>query len=484
MELYQRSLTDLRDLFQSGEATSLLIVETCLDRIKRHNDALNAFIEVFAEEAVLEAKRWDERRERGEDLPPLAGIPIAVKDVILVKGKRTTAGSNILRDYVAPYDATVIKRLKDAGAIIIGKTNLDEFAMGSSTETSAFGPTRNPWNLEKVSGGSSGGSAAAVASGMVPAALGTDTGGSVRQPAALCGVVGLKPTYGRNSRFGVVAYASSFDQVGVFAHSVDDVVLVQGVIQGRDPRDATSLEADTVISELMSDEVKGLKIGIPKEYFVEGMDEHIKTLVNEAAEVWKNGGAEVVEVSLPHAEYALAAYYLIVMSEASSNLARYDGVRYGHRAEADALDELYKKTRGEGFGTEVKRRIIMGTFALSAGYYDAYYKKALQVRAKIREDFDRAFQKVDLILTPTSPSVAWDLGEKFNDPLTMYLSDIYTISLNMAGVPGMSIPVGFAHGLPVGAQLIAKPLDEYEIYKAAKYYEEHTHWHKQMPPLG
>ena len=282
----------------------------------------------------------------------------------------------------------------------------------------------------------------------------------------------------------MVAYASSFDQVGVFAHSVDDVVLVQGVIQGRDPRDATSLEADTVISELMSDEVKGLKIGIPKEYFVEGMDEHIKTLVNEAAEVWKNGGAEVVEVSLPHAEYALAAYYLIVMSEASSNLARYDGVRYGHRAEADALDELYKKTRGEGFGTEVKRRIIMGTFALSAGYYDAYYKKALQVRAKIREDFDRAFQKVDLILTPTSPSVAWDLGEKFNDPLTMYLSDIYTISLNMAGVPGMSIPVGFAHGLPVGAQLIAKPLDEYEIYKAAKYYEEHTHWHKQMPPLG
>jgi aspartyl-tRNA(Asn)/glutamyl-tRNA(Gln) amidotransferase subunit A len=472
------TISDLKLAMENGETTSFEIVSACLRRCDELNGALKAFIEIFEKDALAEAKKWDDARASGVELPPLAGIPVAVKDNILVKGKKATAGSKILSEYVAAYDSTVVERLKKAGAIILGRTNMDEFAMGSSNENSAYGPVKNPWDTNKVPGGSSGGSAVAVAAGLVPAALGSDTGGSVRQPAALCGVVGLKPTYGANSRYGLIALASSLDQIGVFAKTVEDVALVESVIGGHDPRDATSVKHEMPKFEIADAHANGLKIGIPKEYFLDEMDSEVRARVEEAKNVFADGGAEIVEISLPHTEYALAAYYVVMPCEASSNLARFDGIRYGKPAESNSLEERYVRTRSEGFGSEAKRRIMLGTYSLSAGYYDAYYKKALQVRAKVREDFDEAFKRVDLILTPTSPSVAWNIGEKFNDPLTMYLSDIYTVSVNLAGLPGLSLPCGFAHELPVGVQLIGKPFSENEIYRAGAYYQKKTDWHK------
>ncbi len=483
MNVATATIHELKRAMEMGETTSVEIVKACLARCEEMNGALHAFLEIYQDEAMTQARRWDKVRADGKELPVLAGIPIGVKDCILVKGHTASAGSKILSHYTAAYDATVVERLKKAGAIILGRTNMDEFAMGSSTENSAYGPTKNPWDTNKVPGGSSGGSAAAVAAGLVPAALGSDTGGSVRQPASLTGVVGLKPTYGRVSRYGLIALASSLDQIGVFAHDAKDAALLLEVIGGRDSKDATSVETDVTIPELISTDVKGLKVGVPKEYFMEGMDAEVRARVEEARDVLVRGGAEVVEISLPQSEYALAAYYVIMPSEASSNLARFDGMRYGAPEESATLEERYVKTRSAQFGREAKRRILLGTYALSSGYYDAYYKKALQVRAKIREDFDKAFQDVDVILTPTSPSVAWDIGEKFDDPLTMYLADIYTVSVNLAGLPGISLSCGFAHDLPVGVQLIGKPFDEYTLLRAGAYYQSMTDWHKQSPQL-
>ena len=435
---------------------------------------MNAFIWVSGT-AIDEAKEIDLRREAGEELSVLAGIPIAVKDNILVQGWEITAGSQILENHKGAYDATVIERLKNAGAILIGRTNMDEFAMGSSTETSHYGSTKNPHDRTKVPGGSSGGSAVAVAAGFVPCALGSDTGGSVRQPASLCGVVGLKPTYGRVSRYGLIPMASSLDQIGPFTNTIEDAALVMEVIEGKDENDATSIElASTTAPELIEPDVKGLRIGLPKEYFVEGMDEEIRMRIDEAVKKFEAAGAIIKEVSLPHAKYALAAYYIVAPSEITSNLGRFDGLRYGYHSQGSNLLDTYERTRGEGFGPEVKRRIMLGSYTLSAGYYDAYYKKALQVRSLIKQDFDEALKEVDVILTPTSPSVAWDLGAKFDDPITMYLSDIYTITANLAAIPAISIPCGTAHGLPVGLQLMGKAFDEHMLYRAGMWFEKNT----------
>jgi aspartyl-tRNA(Asn)/glutamyl-tRNA(Gln) amidotransferase subunit A len=434
--------------------------------------------------SLAEAREIDRRRLSNEELPPLAGIPIAVKDNILVQGRKATAASKMLENYEAAYDATVIKHLRNAGIIIVGDTNLDEFAHGSSTENSAFFATKNPWNTKKVPGGSSGGSGAAVAAGFVPAALGSDTGGSIRLPAALCGVTGLKPTYGRVSRHGLIAMASSLDQIGPFGRTVDDVAEIFSTIAGPDDFDATTIHgADYIVPELIPSDIKGLRVGVPKEYFVDGMDEEVKKTIVDAIEIFKTNGAEIVEISLPHTEYALAVYYIIMDSEVSSNLARFDGLRYGHAADGKNLFETYLKARGEGFGPEAKRRIILGSFALSKGYSDAFYKKASRVRALIRRDFDEAFKRVDVIVGPTSPTIAWDIGAKFSDPLTMYLSDIYTVSANLAGIPAMSLPCGFSQGLPVGLQLMAKPFDETCLFRAGKFYQNMTEWHIRQPNL-
>ncbi len=454
-----------------------------MDRIQAHNESIGAFLEV-SETAMEDAKHTDHARLRGEELGPLAGIPIAIKNCIQVQGWKTTAGSRILESHAAAYDATVIERLRAAGAVLIGATNMDEFAMGSSTETSHFGKTKNPWDKTKVPGGSSGGSAAAVAAGFALGALGSDTGGSIRQPASLCGVVGLKPTYGRVSRYGLLALASSLDQIGPFARTVEDAAMILEAIEGDDPRDATSVAgAETCVPELLPEDVAGLKLGVPKEYFIDGMDPDVKKSVREAIELLEKSGAEVHEISLPHTEYALATYYIIQPCEASSNLARYDGMRYGYAPTGDGLLDTYTRARGEGFGAEVKRRIMLGSYALSKGYYDAYYKKALQVRTLIRQDFDEAFKHVDAIVSPTSPCVAWSLGEKFDDPLAMYLADIYTVSINLAALPAMSVPCGFAHDLPVGLQLIGKPFGEATLFRIGKRYQSITDWHTRTPTL-
>ncbi len=482
MDVSTMTIKDIKEAIASKKATAEEIVKACLDRIEE-NKELNAFIEV-AGDALDQAREIDKRLANGEDVGVLGGVPIALKDNMLVQGWKTTGGSMVLEGHRSAYDSTVAKRLKAAGAILIGRTNMDEFAMGSSTETSHYGPTKNPWDLEKVPGGSSGGSAVAVAAGLVPVALGSDTGGSIRQPASLCGVTGLKPTYGRVSRYGLMALASSFDQIGPFAHSVEDAALVMEVIEGRDGQDATSVELkDTTVPELLGKDVKGLKIGIPKEYFVDEMDSGIKKLVMDAVSEFEKAGAQVKEISLPHAEYALATYYIVMPAEASSNLGRYDGLRFGYHSCGENLIETYERTRGEGFGKEVQRRIMLGSYTLSAGYYDAYYRKALQVRTLLKQDFDEALKQVDLIITPTSPSVAWGLGEKFNDPITMYLSDIYTITANLVSVPAMSIPCGFVHDLPVGLHLAAKHFDEYQLYRAGAFYQSVTDWHKRMPEL-
>jgi aspartyl-tRNA(Asn)/glutamyl-tRNA(Gln) amidotransferase subunit A len=489
-EITDLSAVELRERLARGEISAPEVVEAYLQRIRALDPQLHAFLYVDAEGALMQARKVQEQvlaRSRGSeaDLPPLAGIPVAVKDNMCTKGVPTTCASRILEGWRPPYDATVIERLRKAGAIILGKTNLDEFAMGSSTENSGFGPTRNPWDLTRVPGGSSGGSAAAVAAGLAPLALGSDTGGSIRQPAALCGIVGFKPTYGRVSRYGLVAFASSLDQIGPMTRTVSDCAVLLNVIAGNDPRDSTSANLPCPdFTQALRPEVRGLRIGIPRECFVEGLQPEVREAVLQAADLFSSLGAICTEISLPHLDYALPTYYLIAPAEASSNLARYDGVQYGYRAPAGDLYTMYARTRREGFGPEVKRRIMLGTYALSAGYYEAFYLKALKVRTLIKRDFDAAFQDHDLILMPTSPTVAFPLGEKVTDPLQMYLNDIFTIPVSLAGLPGISIPCGFANGLPIGLQLVGRAFDEETVLRAAFTFEQHTGYWKARPPLG
>lgn len=475
------TVRQIRDAVREGKLTATEIVEATLADIKKRDEKIGAFLETFDDAALAQAKKIDEMKKSGEDLPALAGVPVAIKDNMLYKGHISSAGSKMLAEYRSAYTATVVERLEKAGAIIIGRTNMDEFAMGSSTETSAFKKTGNPWDVTTVPGGSSGGSAVAVAAGFVPAALGSDTGGSIRQPAALCGVVGLKPTYGRVSRYGITALASSLDQIGPFTQTVEDAAMIMEAIEGKDPHDATSADlTETTVGELLTPSFEGLRVGVPKEYFIEGMDPDIRKVVMEAIDVFKKGGAEIIDISLPLTPYALPTYYILQPAEASSNLARFDGLRYGTRAPGN-LEESYLRARGEGFGPEVKRRIMLGSFILSAGYYDAFYKKGLAVRAAIRKELDEAFKEVDIIIGPTSPAVSWKLGEKFNDPIAMYLNDIFTAPANIAGTPGISVPCGFVKDLPVGLQLQAKPFGEATLLRAAAAYQKVTTWHTYHP---
>ncbi|MDZ7316284.1 MAG: Asp-tRNA(Asn)/Glu-tRNA(Gln) amidotransferase subunit GatA [candidate division KSB1 bacterium] len=461
--------------FQAGKISCRETVSAYLTRIAE-NAELNAFITILGDAAIAQAEKVDAKIQAG-NAGKLAGMVLAVKDLIAMRGAPTTCGSKILSNYYSPYDAAVIEKLAAEDVIFIGKTNLDEFGMGSSNETSFFGPVRNPHDPQRVPGGSSGGSAAAVAANLCTAALGTDTGGSIRQPAAMCGVVGLKPTYGRVSRFGLVAYASSLDQIGPITRSVDDAALLLSIIAGHDPRDSTSV--DVPVDDYLSYLDRGvdkLKIGLPKEYFGPGVEQEIINAIERQVDLLKSGGAEIVEVSLPHTEYAVAAYYLIASAEASSNLARYDGARYGFRhPEAKTMQEMYIKSRSDGFGAEVKRRIMLGTYVLSAGYYDAYYRKAQQVRTLIKRDFEQAFQQVDCLLTPVSPTTAFKIGEKTGDPLQMYLSDVFTVSCNLAGLPGLSVPCGRdRNGMPIGLQLLAKPFDEGKLIAVGNYIESNN----------
>ena len=481
MTIYDLTLTGLRAGLDKREFSAVELTNAYLERITATNPDLNTFITVCNETALAEADAADQLIASGQ-ASPLTGLPIAAKDIFNTSGLRTTCGSRILENYVSPYDATAIARLKAQSAVIIGKLNMDEFAMGSSNENSAFGPVRNPWNTDCVPGGSSGGSAASVAAHQAAAALGTDTGGSIRQPASHCSVVGLKPTYGRVSRYGVVAYASSLDQVGPVTRNVRDCALLLQAIAGYDPSDSTSVDTPAPDYQAsLTGDLKGLRIGLPQEYFITGLDDDVRRAVEQAAATYRDLGAEIVEVTLPHTAYAVACYYLIATAEASSNLARYDGVRYGLRADnTENLIDMYMQSRAAGFGTEVKRRIMLGTYALSSGYYDAYYLKAQKVRTLIRQDFLTAFEKVDTLLTPVAPTPAFRLGEKVNDPLQMYLSDIYTIPVNLAGTCAMSLPCGFStDGLPIGLQLIGKPFDEATILRAAHAFEQATEWHKR-----
>ncbi|MFL5446498.1 MAG: Asp-tRNA(Asn)/Glu-tRNA(Gln) amidotransferase subunit GatA [Myxococcales bacterium] len=465
-------LSALCRALERGETKPSDALESCLRRIEKVDGKIHAFLRLTAEEARTAAKASDERRAKGAPLSPLDGVPIGLKDIFCQEGVETTAGSRILAGYVPPYDATVVRKLREAGAVLVGKLNMDEFAMGSSTENSAFGPTRNPWDLSRTPGGSSGGSAAAVAARMVPGALGTDTGGSIRQPAALVGSVGLKPTYGRVSRFGVIAFASSLDQVGPFAEDVRGAALLLQAIAGRDQNDQTSsLRPVPDYTAALEDGARGFTVGVPAEYFGEGLDLEVEQSVRSAIDALERDGAKIVPLSLPNSPHAIAAYYIVATAEASSNLARYDGIRYGPRAQGQrSLLDLYERTRAEGFGAEVKRRILLGTYALSAGYYDAYYLRAQKVRALIRRDFDRAFAGgVDAVVSPTAPTPAFKLGEKIDDPLAMYLNDIYTVSVNLAGLPGISVPSGFSKaGLPIGLQLVGRPFEEATLLRLAR----------------
>jgi aspartyl-tRNA(Asn)/glutamyl-tRNA(Gln) amidotransferase subunit A len=474
LELNGLTISSLRKLIASREISAVEVCREALDRIEQLSE-LNAFITTTAESALADAERIDRAAEKEEPLPKLAGAILAIKDNMVIRGVRTTAGSRILFNYKPPYTATVVERLQAAGAIVVGKTNLDEFAMGSSTENSAYGPVKNPWDTTRVPGGSSGGSAVAVAAGMVIGALGSDTGGSIRQPASLCGVVGLKPTYGRVSRYGLIAFGSSLDQIGPLANSVQDAAAILSVIAGRDPNDSTSsdIEVDDYSAAIAGD-VRGLRVGVPREYYGRGLDPEVKETIEAAIKKFEELGAKIVDVNLPHTEYAVPVYYLIATAEASSNLARFDGVRYGFRAEeAGSLKEMYSRTRDQGFGAEVKRRVMLGTYALSAGYYDAYYGKAQKVRSLIERDFRNAFTSCDVIATPTAPTPAFKLGEKTDNPLEMYLSDIYTITANLAGVPGISLPCGLSSkGLPIGIQLIGRQFDEATLLRAAHNLEQ------------
>lgn len=485
MELYSLTIHQLHELLSKREVTSQEITESVFKRIESVEEKVNAYITLTPELAMEQAKQADENIRQGK-LGSLTGIPLAIKDILCIKGVRTTCGSRILKNFIAPYDATVIKKLKEKDAVFIGRTNMDEFAMGSSTETSHFGITRNPWDLERIPGGSSGGSATAVPADECIAALGSDTGGSIRQPAACCGLVGLKPTYGRVSRFGLVAFASSLDQIGPMTKDVRDAAILMNEICGYDPLDSTSVNIEVPdYTQILGRGVKGMSAGIPQEYFIEGLDGEVKIAIKEAIKVLEGLGMEIKEVSLPHTEYAVAVYYLIAPAEASSNLARYDGVRYGYRTKESAgLLEMYKLSRSEGFGTEVKRRIMLGTYALSAGYYDAYYKKASQVRTLIRNDFENTFRECDVIITPTAPTPAFKIGEKVDDPLKMYLSDAFTIPANLAGIAGISIPCGFSsQGLPIGLQILANSFQEEKLLQVAYAYEQHTTWHSKKPNL-
>jgi aspartyl-tRNA(Asn)/glutamyl-tRNA(Gln) amidotransferase subunit A len=484
-ELHEKTSVELSALLRTGEIGTREVVQAALERIDAVDGRVKSFLTVTRDEALARANEIDRRRAAGESLGPLAGIPFAVKDNFCTRGVRTTCGSRILPDFRPPYSATVVDRLEAAGAILLGKTNCDEFAMGSSTENSGYGPTFNPWDLTRAPGGSSGGSAAAVAAGEAPLALGSDTGGSIRQPAALCGIVGLKPTYGRVSRYGLVAYASSLDQIGPMSRTVGDAAFLLQAISGHDPLDSTSV--DLGVPDYRASckaDVKGLRIGVPKEYLGSGVDDSVAGLVRSGIETLCSLGATAEECSLPTTEYGLAAYYIIAPAEASSNLARYDGVRFGHRTRRQAGHVgLMEKTRDEGFGDEVKQRIMIGAYALSAGYYDAYYKRAQQVRTLIRRDFDLAFERFDVLITPTSPTVAFKIGEKSADPLAMKLADVCTLPVNLAGLPGISIPCGFSDGLPVGLQIIGKPFEEETILRAAYTFEQSTDWHKRRPAL-
>lgn len=485
MKFHSLTIQEIRQKLNSGELTSVELTRACLERIKATDDKLNAFITVCEDEALAAAAVADQQLASGNGAL-LTGIPVAVKDIFNTLDIRTTCASKILADYVSPYDATTITKLREQGAIIVGKLNMDEFAMGSSGENSAVGAVYNPWDTQRVPGGSSSGSAAAVAAGQVVATLGTDTGGSVRQPASHCGVVGLKPTYGRVSRYGVVAFASSLDQVGPVAGNVEDCALMLGVVAGYDPADSTSVDCPVPdYLENLKAGVAGKKIGLPKEYFIDGLDPDIKKAVNTAIETYRQLGAEIVEVSLPHTDYSVASYYLIAMAEASSNLARYDGVRFGTRQDGgEGLIGMYQQTRTAGFGDEVKRRIMLGTYALSSGYYDAYYLKAQKVRTLIRQDFQDVFEQVDLLLTPVAPTPAFKIGAMTNDPLQMYLSDIFTIPTNLAGTCAMSLPCGFSEdGLPIGLQLIGQPFAEAEMLQAAYAFEQATDWSDRVPEL-
>ncbi|AEH49429.1 Asp-tRNA(Asn)/Glu-tRNA(Gln) amidotransferase subunit GatA [Parageobacillus thermoglucosidasius] len=486
MSLFDHKISELHTLLQKKEISVSDLVDESFRRIGEVEDKVQAFLTLNEENARAKAKELDDKLSKEEnDFGVLFGIPIGIKDNIVTKGLRTTCASKILYNFDPIYDATVMERLNEAGAITVGKLNMDEFAMGSSTENSGFQLTRNPWDLERVPGGSSGGSAAAVAAGEVPFALGSDTGGSIRQPAAFCGVVGLKPTYGRVSRFGLVAFASSLDQIGPITRTVEDNAYLLQVIAGLDPMDSTSANVEVPnYVEALTGDIKGLKIAVPKEYLGEGVAEEVRQSVLDALKVLEKLGATWEEVSLPHSKYALATYYLLASSEASANLARFDGVRYGYRADnAKNLIDMYKQTRSEGFGNEVKRRIMLGTFALSSGYYDAYYKKAQKVRTLIKQDFEKVFEKYDVIVGPTTPTPAFKIGEKTSDPLTMYANDILTIPVNLAGVPGISVPCGFVNGLPVGLQIIGKHFDESTVYRVAHAFEQATDYHKQKPAL-
>jgi aspartyl-tRNA(Asn)/glutamyl-tRNA(Gln) amidotransferase subunit A len=481
-DLHRLSIEQAGGLLARGKISSVELTRAALERIHATDSSVRSFITITDDVAVRQAHEADTRRARGET-GPLLGIPVGIKDMILTQGIRTTAGSKILGNFIAPYDATVTRKLLDAGAVCVGKLNCDEFAMGSSTENSAYQVTRNPWDLERVPGGSSGGSAAAVAARQCLGTLGTDTGGSIRQPAACCGIVGIKPTYGRVSRYGVIAYASSLDQVGPMANTVTGCAHMLRAIAGHDPHDSTSVDRpvpDYVAT--LAGAVAGLRIGIPREYFVEGMDPEVEQAVHAAVRVLEQLGARVTPVSLPHSEYAIPAYYLIATAEASSNLARYDGIKYGLReAESAGLLTMYQRTRATGFGTEVKRRIMLGTYALSAGYYDAYYLKAQRVRTLIRRDFEAVFAAQDVIVTPTTPTTAFRIGEKTADPLQMYLSDIFTTSVNLAGLPGLSLPCGFdTAGLPIGLQIVGRPFEEERVFQAAYAYEQATEWHQRQ----
>ena len=486
MELYELTIHQAHQYLRAGETSSVELTQACLERIEAVDERIRAYLTVTDELALAQAQEADRRRREGED-NPLLGIPLAIKDVICMQGAPTTCGSRILENFMPPYDATVIERLRKAGAVILGKTNMDEFAMGSSTENSAFGPTHNPWDLSRVPGGSSGGSAAAVAADECLGALGSDTGGSIRQPASFCGIVGIKPSYGRVSRYGLVAFASSLDQIGPMGKDVRDCAILLQAIAGHDERESTSmpLEVPDYLAALEgAEDLAGVRIGVPQEYFIEGMQPAVEEAVREAIGVLAELGAEIVEISLPHTEYALPAYYLIAPAEASANLARYDGVRYGFRyPQAEDMWDAYRKSRQFGFGAEVKRRIMLGTYALSAGYYDAYYLKAQQVRTLIKEDFDRAFEEVDLLVAPVSPTVAFRIGEKVDDPLQMYLSDVFTLSMNLAGICGASVPCGFADGLPIGLQLMGAAFDEPTVLRVAYAYEQATEWHRMSPAL-
>lgn len=506
MSLIDLTAAELLRELRAGNASATEAATAYLDRIERLNPGVNAYVRVDRERVLAAAEKIDRRRHAKEPLGALAGLPVAVKDLLCTVGEPTTCGSRMLRDFRPPYDATAVARLRAADAVILGKTNLDEFAMGGSTESSIFGPTHNPWNLRCIAGGSSGGSAAAVAASLAPLAIGTDTGGSIRQPAGLCGITGLKPTYGRVSRYGLVAFASSLDQIGPMAHTAEDCALLLETLAGHDPRDATSVNRPApAYSEALAAPLKGLRLGVVKEHFGAGLEPEVASAVTQAIDVFRSLGATIKDVELPHGRYGVATYYVIAPCEASSNLARYDGVHYGHRTDESAmlkelesetlasknaasvdtsLVRMYRQSRSEGFGAEVKRRIMLGTYALSAGYYDAYYLKALQVRRLIREDYDRAFADVDLIVGPVTTSPAFPIGEKDNDPLAMYLVDLYTVTANLAGIPGIAFPCGFSKsGLPIGVQLQAPLFAEERLLQAAHQYQGTTDWHKKRPEM-